>query len=159
VNGKIVGGFIVVTAAVAGALLYYLQVYGYYRPIPANAPAAELRLTSVASGRPEPILADAFEGIDADTSPLRFRGCFHTPMSLALLTETYQVYDAPTPLIAPRWFDCFDANRIGEALETGEAVAFLSEADIRPGVDRVVAIFPDGRAYAWNQLNEESAEK
>jgi len=135
-------------------VLYYLQVYGYYQPIPATAPGAELRLTSVASGQPEPILADSFEGIDADTSPLRYRGCFHTPMSLALLTETYRVYEAPTPLIAPGWFDCFDARQIGAALETGEAVAFLSEANIRPGVDRVVAIFPDGRAYAWNQINE-----
>ena len=157
-NGKIVGSFVVLTALGAGAVLYYLQVYGYYQPIPATAPGAELRLTSVASGQPEPILADSFEGIDADTSPLRYRGCFHTPMSLALLTETYEVYDAPTPLIAPGWFECFDANQIGAALETGEAVAFLSEANIRPGVDRVVAIFPDGRAYAWNQIND-SLEK
>ncbi|MZQ90056.1 histidine kinase [Frigidibacter albus] len=157
-NGKIVGSFVMVTALAAGAVLYYLQVYGYYQPIPATAPGAELRLTSVASGQPEPILADSFEGIDAETSPLRYRGCFHTPMSLALLTETYRVYATPTPLIAPGWFECFDASQIGAALETGEAVAFLSEENIRPGVDRVVAIYPDGRAYAWNQINDSLEE-
>jgi hypothetical protein len=29
----------------------------------------------------------------------------------------------------------------------------LSEPEIHPGVDRVVAVFPDGRAFAWHQLN------
>ena len=42
---------------------------------------------------------------------------------------------------------------IGEALETGEATAFLSEKNIHHGVDRVIAVFDDGRAYAWHQLN------
>ena len=69
-----------------------------------------------------------------------------------MLTETYVVYDRAEPLVAPGWFDCFDAVKIGRALETGEAIAFLSEATIHPDVDRVVAVFPDGRAYAWHQL-------
>ena len=60
------------------------------------------------------------------------------------------------PLTAPGWFDCFDAVAIGEALEKGEAIAFLSQANIHPGVDRVVAVFPDGRAFAWHQLNAAS---
>ncbi len=76
-----------------------------------------------------------------------------------MLTETYQVYEGATPLVAPGWFDCFDANRIGEALETGEAIAFLSEANISPGIDRVVAVFPDGEAFAWNQVNAEMADQ
>ncbi len=58
-------------------------------------------------------------------------------------------------MTAPGWFDCFDANAIGEALERGEALAFLSQAEIAVGVDRVVAVFPDGRAYAWHQLAPE----
>ena len=74
------------------------------------------------------------------------------------MTETYAVYDAPTPLTAPGWFDCFDAEAIGTALEAGEAFAFLGQKNIHDGVDRVVAVFPDGRAYAWNQLNEKYSE-
>jgi hypothetical protein len=70
-----------------------------------------------------------------------------------MLTETYRSYDQAEPLVAPSGFDCFDAAAIGRALETGEALAFLSEPDIHPGVDRVVAVFSDGRAYAWHQLN------
>ena len=100
------------------------------------------------------MLMSEFEGIDADSSPLRFRGCFLTPMTLAMLTESFTIYEKPTPLIAPSWFKCFDAEAIGTDLESGKAVAFLSQKNIHPGVDRVVAVYPDGRAYAWQQLNE-----
>ena len=40
--------------------------------------------------------------------------------------------------------------------ERGEALAFLSEPLKDYGMDRVVAVFPDGRAYAWHQLNAEA---
>ncbi len=153
-NGKFVVGLIVLSAVFTGAAIYYLQVYAYYEPIKASAPAAVIRLLPVANAAPEPMLTTEFEGIDADSSPLRFRGCFLTPMTLALLTETYRLYENPTPLIAPSWFSCFDAGQIGADLETGTAVAFLSEENIHPGVDRVVAVYPDGRAFAWQQLNE-----
>ncbi|OYX42909.1 MAG: histidine kinase [Rhodobacterales bacterium 32-67-9] len=152
-NGKLIAGFLVVTALIAGAAVYYLQVYAFYERVEPASAAAVIRLTPIA-GTPEPMLTEAFEGIDAESSPLRFRGCFTTPMTLAMLSETYAVYEKPTPLIAPSWFACFDAERIGTDLETGAALAFLSEKDIHPGVDRVVAVYPDGRAYAWQQLNE-----
>ncbi|MDP3860355.1 MAG: DUF6446 family protein [Phaeovulum sp.] len=157
-NGKAVGLILVISALMTGAAVWYLQVYGYYDPIPASAPAAEVRLTSLVTGQPEKIIAAGFQGIDADSSPLRFRACFTTPLGLAVATESFKVYDAATPLNAPGWFDCFNAARIGGDLEAGRAVAFLSVADITPGIDRVVAIYPDGRAYAWHQLNE-TAEK
>ncbi len=38
-------------------------------------------------------------------------------------------------------------------------MAFLGEKDIRDGgVDRVIAVYPDGRAFAWHQLNEKYDE-
>ena len=151
-NGKIVAGGIVITALAAGAAMYWLQEYAFYPPV-SFQPGAGIALTLLETGQPEPILAEAIEGIDGSSSPLRFRACFHTPLSQAMLTETYQVYPAPAPLIAPSWFTCFDAETIGRALETGEAIAFLSQANIAPQVDRVVAVFPDGRAYAWHQLS------
>lgn len=157
-NGKLVAGALVLTAVIAGGAMFYLQEYGYYHEVPASAPAAEMRLTPIAGGAPEPMLAEGFEGVDAESSPLRFRGCFRTPMTLALLTETFRVYEKPVPLVAPRWFACFDAARIGADLETGAAVAFLSETNIHPGVDRVIAVYPDGRAFAWHQLNAEASE-
>lgn len=156
-NGKIVAGFIVVTALLAGIALYYMQEYAFYAPVEPASAAAEIRLTAL-SGAVEALPTDAFEGIDADSSPLRFRACFHTPLSLAMLTETFADYPGAEPLIGPRQFPCFDAERIGADLNSGAALAFLSEKNIHPGVDRVVAVYADGRAYAWHELNE-SAEK
>lgn len=152
-NGKIVAGFLVFPALITGAAVWYLQMYAYYVPVEAGSPAAVIELTSVA-GVAEPLITAGFSGIDAESSPLRFRGCFTTPTALATLTETYRVYDKPTPLIAPSWFSCFDAGRLTQDLADGTAVAFLSQANIHPGVDRVVAVYPDGRAYAWHQLND-----
>jgi hypothetical protein len=153
VRGKIVGGFIVITAVVAGAAMYYLQEYAFYTKA-AFTSGAEIQLTLIDTGMPEPILADNITGIDADSSPLRFRACFQTPMNIAMLTETYQSYDGAVPLNGPVWFDCFDAQAVGQALERGEALAFLSRANITYGIDRVVAVFPDGRAFAWHQMND-----
>jgi hypothetical protein len=152
VNGKIVGGFIVIVAAIAAVGVYWTQEYAYYKEV-VFAPGAEITLTLIASDIAEPILAENIKGIDADSSPLRFRACFTTPMTLGMLTETYRAYDGAEPTIAPGWFDCFDAAAIGAALEKGEAVAFLSQANIVPNFDRVVAVFPDGRAFAWHQIS------
>ncbi len=140
-------------ALIFGIGVYYTQVYAYYERVSDTAPQAHVMLTSVVSGAPEEVIADGFEGIDAESSPIRFRACFTTPMSLAMLSETYVIHDDPVPLIAPGWFDCFDAKTIGAALESGEALGFLGQENITYGVDRVVAVFPDGRGYAWNQLN------
>ena len=150
--GKFLAGFIVIASIVMGAGLYYTQVYAFYDEVAADQ--VELRLTSLASGQPEPILAENVQAIESNSSPIRFRACFTTPMSLAMLTETYQPMTGAVPLNGPGWFDCYDASEVGAALEAGTATAFLGEANIRDGVDRVIAVFPDGRAYVWHQLNE-----
>lgn len=155
--GKVLAGGIVVSALLAGAAIYWLQEYAYYHEV-SFRPGAGIMLTTIDGGQPEPILADDLQGIDADSSPLRFRACFHTPMSQAMLTETYAPYPQAEPLNAPNWFSCFDAAAIGAALEKGEALAFLSQSGIAPEVDRVVAVFPDGRAYAWQQLQPGAAD-
>lgn len=151
-NGRIAAGAIVISAAVAGVAIWYLQVYAFYEPV-SFTPGQEITLTTIESGQPEPILAEDVTGIDADSSPLRFRACFTTPLTQAMLSETYVSYAGAEPLVAPGWFECFDAVAIGTALERGEALAFLSQADVATDVDRVVAVFPDGRAFAWHQLN------
>ena len=151
-NGKIVGGVIVIVAAIAGITLYYLQVYGFYREVP--APADGVALVSISSNLPEPILTENFRAIDADSSPIRYRACFDTTLSLAMLSETYVVTDKVEPRNAPGWFDCFDAAAIGRALEDGTALTFLSQKNIHYGVDRIVAITSDGRGYVWHDLND-----
>ena len=154
--GKLIAGGIVLIGAVAGISMYWLQEYAYYAPVQ-FVPAQEILLTPIESGVPEPILVENIQGIDADSSPLRFRACFTTPLTQAMLTETYIAYKGAVPLNAPSWFDCFDAAEIGRALEEGTALAFLAQAQIAPQIDRVVAVFPDGRAYAWHQIAPETA--
>lgn len=152
----ILGG-IVIIAAVAGGFLWYTAERAFYEPV-AFRPGQEIRLVPLTGGEPEAILVEGIEGIDATSSPIKFRACFTTPLSLAMLSETYRIYEGAEPLVAPSNFPCFDAAAIGRALETGEALAFLSEPNVHPGVDRVVAVFADGHAYAWNQLNAEFRE-
>lgn len=152
-TGKIVGAFIVATAVIAGLAIYYLQVYAYYDEVSASG-SDDVQLTTIVGEMPESIVYDAFEAIDSDSSPIRYRACFRTDLSHAMLSETYVAYDHAEPLVAPGWFDCFDAKAIGAAIERGEALAFLGQSNIQYGVDRVVAILPDGRGYAWHQINE-----
>ena len=152
-NGKVVGLVLVIAAALAGGALYYAQVYGYYHEV-AAAPEGEVTLVSLADDRAEPILYDGFRAIDADSSPIRYRACFHTGMSLALLTETYRMVEGAEPRIAPGWFDCFDAAEVSALLESGEALAFLGQKNVHYGVDRIVAISADGRGFVWHELND-----
>ena len=105
------------------------------------------------SGEPEPLIVEEFQAIDAESSPLRYRACFTTTVSQALMTETYVIYDDPVPTVAPGWFECFDADEVGQALEEERAIAFLGTANIVYGFDRVVAVTEDGQGYVWHQLN------
>jgi len=149
-NGKIVGIIIMVSGLVAGILLYYLQVYGFYEPVEQG----DVQLVSVVSDMPEPIPFDGLTAIDAESSPIRYRACFTTDYSLPLLTESYVLVEKATPRNAPGWFDCFDAAAIGAALENGTALAFMGQKNIHYGVDRIVAITEDGRGFVWHELNE-----
>lgn len=148
--GKFLALMTVIAAIAAGGLMYYLQVYAYYEEV--DASSEPVVLTTLGNTE-EPILAEAFQGIDSDSSPLRYRACFTTPHSQAMLSETYIAYENPVPTTAPGWFDCFDAQAIGAALESGAALAFLSQANVIWGFDRVVAVTADGAGYAWHQMN------
>jgi hypothetical protein len=146
VNGKFIVLGLAGSAAIAGAAMWYLQVHAFYRPLPETT---VLRVTTETG--PQPLSLSAFHGIDATSSPLRFRAC----VTLANPQELGSAEPAtkPDPLTAPGWFECFDAGAIGTALQQGEAVAYLSEREIARGVDRIIAVYPDGRAFAWHQLN------
>ncbi|MEP3638757.1 MAG: DUF6446 family protein [Paracoccaceae bacterium] len=150
-SGKLLGIIILFSAAIAGASLYYLQVYGFYTEV--SAPE-ELKLVSVVSNEPEPIGFTEFDAIDADSSPIRYRACFMTDMSLSLLTETFVGLDDVVPRNAPGWFDCFDAEEIAAELAAGTALPFLGQKNVAFGVDRIVVITDDGRGYVWHELND-----
>lgn len=140
---------IIVLACVAGVSMYYLQVYAFYDRFEQDS----IRLTALDGETVQEVAVTGWDGIDADSSPIRYRACFETTLSLATLTETYTPYADATPRNAPGWFGCFDAAAIGAALEAGTALAFLGEKNVAFGVDSVIAITDDGRGYVWRDLN------
>ena len=146
--GRIIAVAIVLVALVGGVLMWWLQTRAFYFPVEADSAALTIVPEGDAPRRPIPV--DDFEGIDSDSSPIRYRACFTTDPAIA---DDARVAENPTPLNAPGWFDCFDAEEIGTALEAGEAIALVSRANEPYGVDRIIALYPDGRGYAWTQLN------
>lgn len=142
-TGKIIALMMGATAVICAVALYYLQVFHYY-----ERPEPEGFVVETPDG-PMEVGARNIRAIDASSSPIRFRACFDA----AEMPPNATPYPEAVPLTAPFWFDCFDAEEIGVALERGEAQAYLAERNIEYGADRVVAITPDGRGYVWQQLN------
>ena len=103
-----------------------------------------------------PLAVTDLRAIDADSSPIRWRACFRLS---APLPAGITPFDKPEPSFAPGWFDCFQADQIGADLESGAATAYLSQPEIHPDVDRVIAVYPDGRAYGWHQINDKTPER
>ena len=143
-SGRIAVLGLVLPAVAVGVGIYYTQVYGYYDTLEPQ--------TGYAIATPDGAAAltiAAFAGIDSASSPLRYRACFEITSSLPTLID----YDGATPLVAPGWFDCYDARTIGGDLENGVARGVLVEQDTPYGFDRVMALYPGGRAFVWPQIN------
>ena len=136
-------GFLIFVV-IFGAALWWFQVFAYYRTVDG------LMVVDIA-GRPVQVVG--YRGIDADSSPLKMRGCFR--LDPGALPEDAAAAEDPAPLIAPFWFGCFDAEALGADLEAGRARALVAARDEPEGFDRLVAVYPDGRAYQWRELREE----
>ena len=89
-----------------------------------------------------------WKGITSTSSPLKLRACF-------VIRDSFEALPAvlPQPLVAPGWFKCFNAKVIAQNLATGYAKAYLAGRDDPQGFDRIVAVFPGGRAYMWRQIS------
>ena len=148
--GKFLAVLLLGSAVIAGASMYYLQVYGLYDEVKTS----DVQLVSVVDDLPETISFDNFQAIDSQSSPIRYRACFTTDLSISLLSETYVGLEKASPRNAPKWFDCFNAAAIGAELAAGTAVPFLGQKNVHFGVDRIVAITDDGRGYIWHDLND-----
>lgn len=142
--GRLLAAALVLAGVLAGGGMYYLQVYGYYTTLP---PVAELTVQGAAG--PVVLTVTDYQGIDSATSPLRLRECF----TLAAPPQGLEPATDPTPLNAPGWFDCFDAPALGADLAAGRAQAWRVLHNQPYGFDRVMAVYPDGRAYVWPQPN------
>ncbi len=144
-NGKVIGISVAALAVIGAAGMWYLQVFHYYDRVSPDGFALQTE-----SGE-RSAEATGIEAIDANSSPIRFRACFDTPLAPDVAAIPYE---GAVPLNAPFWFDCFDAAGIGAQLADGSARAFLGQKNVAFGVDRIVAITDDGRGYVWHQLND-----
>lgn len=127
-------------AAVMGAGLWYMIQIAPYGDVPDQS-------SVTVDGAALPIRN--FQAIDGENSPLKYRACFAQDWDLAGFVKS----DDATPLVAPGWFDCFDAGAITADLETGAAIAFEAGRNQPFGTTRYIAAYGDGRAFMWRQLN------
>lgn len=156
-NGKFPAVVLLLAALGAGGGVWYAQEYGFYESIDPAGPGAAVTALSAADGGALDLPVADLEGIDATSSPLRWRACFR--LTEPPLPDSLTPYQGATPLNGPNWFDCYDAEQIGADLASGAAVAVMGTPEIRPDVDRVLAIYPDGRAFGWHQYNDKTPER
>ncbi len=151
-TGKFLAILIVLCGLAAGVGVYYFQVYAFYDRLPPSA--AQLRLTPLDGGAPQDVAISGFEGIDSDSSPIRYRACFDTALTPAEAAQRFEPYEGAAPRNAPGWFACFDAAAIGAQISAGQARVFTGQRNYEYGIDRVVALTEGGRGYVWHEINE-----
>ena len=95
-TGKFLVGFIVVCGLVGGVTMYYLQVYAYYEEVAANG-TSDVVLVEKSTKQSAPIVYSNFKGIDAQSSPIRYRACFTTQVALDELKKAFTTFLKGSP--------------------------------------------------------------
>lgn len=142
-NGKALAIGLVGIAAIAGAGLWYSIERLYYGTV---RDVSEVRVKG------EYLPVSGYNGINAATSPLKMRACFDVDWDYIASDEFATM---ATPLQAPRFFNCFNAEEMTRDLQSGKATAILADQN-RPyyGFDKFIVQYPNGRVYMWRQMNE-----
>ena len=140
-NGKRFILLFLFSVGIFAAALFYFQNYAYYDSI-------DIRQNILLGEKRYEI--SYYQGIDSESSGLKLRECFVVD---TLDDINLPKYEEPTPLTAPFWFKCFNAERLTKDLEDCKASAFLFKKEEFDGIDNVIAVYPDGKSYRWRQLN------
>ena len=140
-SGSWIGISILAVAAIGGAVLFYLRAYEHYREV------SGLPEITISGGR---FAVTGYQGLEHESWPQRLRGCF------TLKDPEGAVAAAPAatgavPYAAPPWFECWEAEALDKALKAGEAKAVIAESRDRGAYlqERIVAVYPDGKAFQW----------
>ena len=140
-NGRILVISLLTFTILFSIVLYYFQVFAFYKK---SDGLSHIKVFE------KSVPVQNYQGIDSLASGLKLRGCFMVdPNAFA----TLPILMSATPLSAPFWFDCFDNVEIQKAINSGQAKAFLVAENEKDGIDRVVAVYPSGKAFQWRQLN------
>jgi hypothetical protein len=142
VRGQVLISLIVGFTVTFSAILFYFQVYAYYYRV------SDVHMVLVGDKN---IRVKEYQGIDAETSGLKLRGCFTSDL---IAYQGLKKKTNPTPLSAPFWFDCFNYIKLQEDLDSGLASAYIGAKEEKVGMDRIVAVYPDGRSFQWRQLSD-----
>jgi len=116
-----------------------------------SAPLFDLKLTPNTGGAPEDMLLKAKPVAAYSTDAKFYFSCFETPMSLGLLTETYEVAEDALPQKPLTPMACFNAEQLAQDIASGDALSLVGQRNIIDGYDRIIAVYSDGRAFAWHQ--------
>lgn len=154
-NGKIPALVLILSAGAAGLGVWYTQTRAYYTVTESPDGAGAGVTVALRDGRVVPLEVTNYRQIDATSAPHRWRACF----DVAEMPAGAMPFDDAPVLNGPGWFGCFNAAQLAEDLAAGRAHAYLSAAEIRPDVDRVIAVYPDGHAVGWHILNDKTPER
>ena len=124
--------------------LWYFQTYAFYREL------SQRPLTI--QGIEYPV--ESWKGIDASSSPLKMRVCLTVTAKTAqkIANDQFEQTGAE-PLVAPGWFDCFDAKQISRDIDAGTVRVFAPGTSPFADVHDYLALYPDGRGYLWRELD------
>ncbi len=132
-------GFAICLAAFAAGLFYTIN-YAYYdrvnlSELVLNTDQGDLKLRNV-------------HMINSDRTPLKIRICADPVEDIA-----FEKVNTATPLVAPFWFDCFDAEKLSNQIEEGELKSYIIEANTPYGFD-LYFTQDANHSYTWRQINE-----
>ena len=48
----------------------------------------------------------------------------------------------------------FNYIKLQEDLDSGLATSYIGAKEEKAGMDRIVAVYPDGRSFQWRQLSD-----
>lgn len=142
-NGRtvlVIGGVLLLLFT---AGLWYTQFHAFYYDLQ--------REPLVIGGVEYPV--ETWVGTDASSSPLKRRVCLTLRGDVAeQILGAHPVLDDAEPLVAPDWFDCFDAGRIDRDIASGAAKVIKMGPSGFDGVDNYIALYPGGEGYVWRQI-------
>ncbi|MEO0342408.1 MAG: DUF6446 family protein [Pseudomonadota bacterium] len=141
-SGRILMIGLIVTALSIGAGIWYSAQVGSYETISG--------IDEVQVGETDWGVAN-YRGLDGDSSPLKLRGCFDFELPY---TSDPKPQSEATPLVAPHWFDCFDAAKIQNDIRAGVANVLISSENEPFGFTTYIAHYPNGEAFIWRQINK-----
>ena len=146
-SGKVFSVSLIVFCLIFGITLFYFQLFAYY---------VKVDNLSYIKVNDELIPVQNYQGIDSASSALKLRGCFTVDPNVF---EKEPIAAMPTPLAAPFWFRCFDHEFLHDQIEKGNSKVYLAKENEYDGIDRLVAVFKNGTAFQWRQLNPKFADK